>query len=297
MSAKTVFVTSENLIKDLAFKQRLGLKADLIDEALAVVDYAIEMYNNPDNHSKGVTEKGEQLSIGPFGVVPDTKSNCCTDDSEIQFNLKLFLDSDDPEKAIEAVRHVINELELPQVDSLILAVPLNNLPYISIGMVKPDMNEEDDKIDHILEDIVPEKEASITGMANLWNTLTKEFVQDHKIVLSMGLCDLDTNVFKRVYHQAEVKPTSVQVNLKSCCTVPPNLQSFAKENGIKLHTHSDPMGVLGPDFVTKLPSLKIGQSEETFSLNPNWMVKMQSFIKSRGVLADKRYIVSFETKK
>jgi len=44
-------------------------------------------------------------------------------------------------------------------------------------MVKPDMNEEDDKIDHILEDIVPEKEASITGMANLWNTLTKEFVQ------------------------------------------------------------------------------------------------------------------------
>ncbi len=61
MSAKTVFVTSENLIKDLAFKQRLGLKADLIDEALAVVDYAIEMYNNPDNHSKGVTEKGEQV--------------------------------------------------------------------------------------------------------------------------------------------------------------------------------------------------------------------------------------------
>ncbi len=66
---------------------------------------------------------------------------------------------------------------MPQVDSLILAVPLNNLPYISIGMAKPDMNEEDDKIDHILEDIVPEKEASITGMANLWNTLTKEFVQ------------------------------------------------------------------------------------------------------------------------
>ena len=44
-------------------------------------------------------------------------------------------------------------------------------------MVKQDMNEEDDKIDQILEDIVPEKEASITGMANLWNTLTKEFVQ------------------------------------------------------------------------------------------------------------------------
>ena len=51
-----------------------------------------------------------QLSIGPFGNALDAKSNCCNDDSEIQFNLKLFLDSDDPEKAIDAVRHVINEL-------------------------------------------------------------------------------------------------------------------------------------------------------------------------------------------
>ena len=67
--------------------------------------------------------------------------------------------------------------ELPQIDSLILAVPLSNLPFISIGMVKPDANEEDDKIEQILEDIVPEKEASISGMANLWNSLTKEFVQ------------------------------------------------------------------------------------------------------------------------
>ena len=63
MSVQTVFVTSENLIKDLAFKQRLGLKADLIDEAVAVVDYAIEKYNNPDNNSKGVTAKGEQVTL------------------------------------------------------------------------------------------------------------------------------------------------------------------------------------------------------------------------------------------
>ncbi len=45
-SIKTVYVTSENLIKDLAFKQRLGLKADLIDEVVSVIEYAVEKSDN-----------------------------------------------------------------------------------------------------------------------------------------------------------------------------------------------------------------------------------------------------------
>ena len=48
-------------------------------------------------------------------------------------------------------------------------------------------------------------------------------------------------------------------------------------------------------FVSRLPNLKEPQSESTLVLHPNWMVKIQSFIKSRGVLADKRYIVAFQT--
>ena len=38
----SVHVWSENLIKDLQFKQRLGLKADLVDEITAVVEQAFE---------------------------------------------------------------------------------------------------------------------------------------------------------------------------------------------------------------------------------------------------------------
>jgi hypothetical protein len=45
-SIKTVYVTSENLIKDLTFKQRLGLKADLIDEVVSVIEYAVEKSDN-----------------------------------------------------------------------------------------------------------------------------------------------------------------------------------------------------------------------------------------------------------
>jgi hypothetical protein len=39
---RTIDVWSENLIRDLALKQRLGVKADLVDELVAVVDHALE---------------------------------------------------------------------------------------------------------------------------------------------------------------------------------------------------------------------------------------------------------------
>ena len=58
---KTVYVTSENLIKDLAFKQRLGLKADLIDVAVAVVEHALQNFNHPELHAKGVKAEEDQV--------------------------------------------------------------------------------------------------------------------------------------------------------------------------------------------------------------------------------------------
>lgn len=40
----------------------------------------------------------------------------------------------------------------------------------------------------------------------------------------------------------QVKPSSNQVNLASCCVMPPDLTAFAKEFDIQLLTHSDPKG-------------------------------------------------------
>lgn len=61
------------------------------------------------------------------------------------------------------------------------------------------------------------KDASVAGMLTLWNTLAKELVTDEKRIQSLGLCDLDTEIFKQLYNQAEVKPTSVQVTVVICC--------------------------------------------------------------------------------
>ena len=73
MSVKTVYVTSENLIKDLAFKQRLGLKADLIDEALAVVEHALEQFNNPELHAKGVKAEQDEVQLCSEYRTPDIR--------------------------------------------------------------------------------------------------------------------------------------------------------------------------------------------------------------------------------
>lgn len=42
----------------------------------------------------------------------------------------------------------------------------------------------------------------------------------------------------------KVKPSSNQVNLASCCVMPPDLTAFAKEFDIQLLTHNDSKGVI-----------------------------------------------------
>ena len=64
--------------------------------------------------------------------------------------------------------------------------------------------------------------------------------------------------------------------------VPPDLQEFAKSNSVQLSTHADPPTVLSADFMEKI---------ENNELRPEWIVRYSQFIKSRGVLEDKRYII------
>ena len=60
-SVSTVYIWSENLIKDLAFKERLGLKADLIEELVAVVQHAIEKSERHEENKDGIKIDGENV--------------------------------------------------------------------------------------------------------------------------------------------------------------------------------------------------------------------------------------------
>jgi len=76
-------------------------------------------------------------------------------------------------------------------------------------------------------------------MKNAWLVL-QDLVEAQKIQM-IGLCDVDTQLFIELYNWASVKPAIIQINLASCCVVPPELSEFCKQHSIQLLTHSDPI--------------------------------------------------------
>ena len=86
-----------------------------------------------------------------------------------------------------------------------------------------------------------------------------------------------------------------QVNLKSCCVVPPALKQFAAAKKIKLLTHSDSPEILGDKFchgVSKM--VPEGGRNGGGKWRPLWIVRFQIFKHMRGQLVDRRYIVALD---
>lgn len=77
-------------------------------------------------------------------------------------------------------------------------------------------------------------------MKKIWGVL-EEYVQQQKIG-QIGLADVEEATFRNVFEWSKVKPSIIQINLATCCVVPPTLQAFCKDNDVQLLTHSDPIG-------------------------------------------------------
>jgi glutamate--cysteine ligase regulatory subunit len=80
----------------------------------------------------------------------------------------------------------------------------------------------------------------ISSLKNIWSVL-EEYVKNEKIS-QIGLADVEEATFRNVFEWATIKPSIIQINLATCCVVPPTLQSFCKDNDVQLLTHSDPSG-------------------------------------------------------
>lgn len=80
----------------------------------------------------------------------------------------------------------------------------------------------------------------IEKIQKIWKTL-ESYVQNKKIN-QIGIADIEENYFRTIHEWAEIKPSIIQINLATCCVVPPTLQTFCKENDVQLLTHSDPSG-------------------------------------------------------
>ncbi|MEE6495689.1 hypothetical protein FKM82_002118 [Ascaphus truei] len=131
---------------------------------------------------------------------------------EMRVSAKLFIVG----SVLSSIKHAVDlacsTLGVAQLDSVIIAPP----PL-------------EDGVNLSLEHLQP-----------YWREL-ESLVQDKKVV-AIGTSDLDKPLLEQLYLWAQVKPNSNQVNLASCCIMPPDLTAFAKQFDIQLLTHSDPKG-------------------------------------------------------
>ncbi|CAG5099721.1 Similar to Gclm: Glutamate--cysteine ligase regulatory subunit (Rattus norvegicus) [Cotesia congregata] len=121
----------------------------------------------------------------------------------------------------------------------------------------------------------------LESLQKLWPVLEK-YIQNGTLT-SVGLSNVDTGVFIKLYQWAKIRPTIVQINLAMCCVVPPVLQEFTQQNQIQLLTHNDPYHILNKDSCVEL----FGDEAKL-----NWVAKYQVHIKCRGVLSSKGYFVN-----
>lgn len=187
---------------------------------------------------------------------------------DISIGAKIFINKKSTANINKAMTSLLNILQVNCVDNVVLAYH-----------PKPTSVAEGDSSYGILK--WGSKNAESTEeLKDLWSTLG-QFSLDKKIC-QLGVSDLDTDTLIELHKSSKVHPTIAQINLSSCCVVPPPLQEFCTKNDIQLLTHSDPEIILNDETWN---DLKLG----TFSLD--WVVRYQVHLRCRGVLTAKGYIV------
>ncbi|XP_063284426.1 glutamate--cysteine ligase regulatory subunit [Pelobates fuscus] len=184
---------------------------------------------------------------------------------EMKLSAKLFIVDSDLSSIRHAVDLACSTLGVPQLDSVIIAPP----PL-------------EDGFSLTLENLQP-----------YWREL-ESLVWDKKVV-AIGTSDLDKPLLEQLYFWAQVKPNSNQVNLASCCIMPPDLTAFAKEFDIQLLTHSDPKELLSKEMFQE--ALREGTEEcQVSEWSPMWILRYSVIVKTRGIIKSKGYILQAQRK-
>lgn len=176
--------------------------------------------------------------------------------ADLKVGIKLFVNSDSEKAVNEAIFNVFETLKIESIDNLVLSYNY-----------KASETETDQKLEHL---------------KTLWKAL-ENFTEGRRI-LQIGLSDVEEATFRALYEWASVKPAIIQINLATCCVVPPSLQAFCKENEVQLLTHSDPSEILPKNSITEI--------FDDANLEVHWALRFLVHIKCRGVLTTKGYLLS-----
>ncbi|XP_017007491.2 glutamate--cysteine ligase regulatory subunit [Drosophila takahashii] len=199
--------------------------------------------------------------------------------NEISIGAKIFLNRRSAECVNQAVEALLGILSVTHVDNVVLAYHPN-----AVASATPVATTKS-----------PCSEGLAVGKANNWSQRNgeegvaqlKELYQSleqyalKQQITQLGIADLDAAALEELHKSAQVAPTIAQVNLSTCCVVPPELQEFCTAHDIQLNTHSDPELLLPAEqFAGLAPGYTI-----------DWSLRYQVHVRCRGVLTAKGYIV------
>lgn len=272
-------IVSENLVTNRRHREKWGAKVDSVQEALDVIQNGIKGMGDSDDAGALVGPFEDDLTkVGDDCRHPDKEVNSDT----MQITAKLFMRKNDRQMAMEAVNKVKQLLKTDRIHNLYVTVPAEYED--KIGMTDHSESDAVGEEDEDTKEMDPEREGYALEFAKLWNDLTSV-----DGVEALGVCDVETDVCKRIYQEAHIKPKNIQVNLKTCCMVPPELKAFATAEGIKLLTHSD-----SPEILAEAFCHQVTEMAEKDNWQPSWIIRFQIFRELRGLLEDRRYVVALQ---
>lgn len=143
------------------------------------------------------------------------------------------------ESLTSAVNASLQHLQIKSIDLLLLSFP---------------SNEYDDykHVWTVLEDYVKSGAVESIGVSD-FDLPDFQKLYESATVSNEGLQGFSSSGFLCRCHKSrifftsinrflpwQVKPSVDQVNLESCCVIPPELSDYAKKHGLQLLTHNDP---------------------------------------------------------
>ncbi|XP_017052523.1 glutamate--cysteine ligase regulatory subunit [Drosophila ficusphila] len=206
--------------------------------------------------------------------------------NEISIGAKIFLNRHSTEFVNQAVEALLNILSVTHVDNVVLAYHPNAVasatPVTTTaagGVPAKSPCSEGSTAGRTSNWSQRNGDGGVAELKKLYQSLEQYALKQQ--ITQLGIADLDASALEELHKSAQVAPTIAQVNLSTCCVVPPELQEFCAAHDIQLNTHSDPELLLPEEqFAELAPGYTI-----------DWSLRYQVHVRCRGVLTAKGYIV------
>lgn len=154
----------------------------------------------------------------------------------VSLKIDQSIDDEEPGRIKNVAKIFINEFSENSLDEALecLLKTCTIMPSVILGY-HPTSRAENEKF--IWADNDPKSKIHFKF---LWNKLREAQVAGK--IGQLGIADMDLSTIMDIFDDNNFDFKTLQINLATCCVVPPELQDFCKDHEIQLLTHSDPQG-------------------------------------------------------